>query len=72
MILIQRLELLSEICDKILLLMDRKIFIALFAEHTDALLLQLRFTLIARGSSLLRRIFRDDGILRRFRNDLEL
>ena len=26
----------------------------------------------SRGSPLLRRIFRDDGILRRFRNDLEL
>ena len=52
--------------------MDREVFIALFAEHTDALLLQLSFTLVARGSPLLRRIFRDDGILRRFRNDLEL
>ena len=71
-ITIQNLQLLSEIRYHFSLRMDRKVFIALFREHTDKLPFQFSLTLIAVGPGLYRLIFRDNGVLCCLGDDIEI
>ena len=71
-IAVQDLQFLPEIRNQLCLRMDRKVFIALFGEHTDEFPLQFSFTLIAVGPGLYRLIFRDNGVLRCLGDDIEI
>ena len=69
---VQDLQLLPEIRDQLCLRMNRKVFIALFGEHTNEFPLQFSFALIAVGPGLYRLIFRDNGVLRCLGNDIKI
>ena len=71
-IAVQNLQLFPKVRYQLDLGMDRKIFIALFREHTDEFPFQFSLTLIAVGPGLHRLIFRDNGIFCCLGDDIEI
>ncbi len=72
LIVVQLLQFLTKIDNQIFFCVNRQIFISLFTEQTDKLLLQFRFALVTVRTLLDWLIFCDNGILRCFRYNVKV
>jgi hypothetical protein len=69
---VQLFQLRAQIGDEVGLRVDGQVFIALLAEQADEFLFQCSLALVALGTRLDRLVFRDDGVLRSFGDNIEI